>query len=98
LIHWSILSNPQPFVFDQFWAILNLFIWKHMNVYENIWMYMKTFEWIWKHMNVYENMWNPIMKVIKNSATRASCHLSCWVQINFVRMKSRWLKQVNKSG
>ena len=58
VILWSILSNPRSFVFDQFWAILDLFIWKHMNVYENIWMYMKPCECIWKHVkNDHEGNW-----------------------------------------
>ncbi len=93
LLFLSTLSNPRPFYLKTYECI-----WKHMNVYETMWMYMKTYECIWKHVNVYGNIWKAIMKVIENSATRASCHLSCWVWTNFVRMKSRWLKQVNKSG
>jgi len=76
----SILSNPRPFVFINFEQSSTF-------LSENIWMYMKTYECIWNHVNVYENMWKTIMKVIENSATRASCHLSCWVWTNFVRMK-----------
>ena len=33
------------------------YLWKIMNIYERLWIFMKDYEYLWKTMNIYERLW-----------------------------------------